>query len=92
MERDFHPELILRWIESLKGAYSSRIVHIGALNSIFEDSIAMGWLDPAIPNPLDRPVIRKVIKQMLKSAKTQRPITFCQKAKCKRYFARKPQR
>ena len=76
MERDFDPELILRWIESLKGAYSSRIVHIGALNSIFEDSIAMGWLDPAIPNPLDRPVIRKVIKQMLKSAKTQRPITF----------------
>ena len=75
MERDFEPELVLRWIDSLKGAYSSRLAHVGTLNSIFEDSIALGWLDPAMPNPLDRPVIRKVIKQMLKSAKTRRPIT-----------------
>lgn len=76
MERDFTAEVCLAWINSLKGEETSRIVHVLALRTLFEDAIALGWLDPDLSNPFDRPVVRKANAQLAKAARRERTITF----------------
>ena len=76
MEHDFASELCLSWINSIKGKDSSVLVHTLAASTLFNDCIALSWLDPDLANPFERPIIKKRIAQLFETAKHERVVTF----------------
>lgn len=76
MEREFTSEVCLAWINSIKGEDSSVLVHTLALSTLFNDCIALCWLDPDLANPFERPIIKKRIAQLFETAKHERVVTF----------------
>lgn len=75
MERDFAAEVCLRWIDSIKGADSSVLNHATSLSTIFDDCIALGWLDPDLQNPMKRPIVLKRLAKLRETAKQEKIIT-----------------
>lgn len=75
LEKDFTPEECIKWIQSLKGEYSSQINHIGNLKTFFTDCIGMGWLTMAnrIANPFEQHIVKKRI-QGLKKNRTEEAV------------------
>lgn len=70
LEKDFTTQEVIKWIDSLSNAYSSKLAYIGNLRTFFSDCIGMGWLDQNMINPLDKDMIKKRIAE-IKSNKTE---------------------
>lgn len=69
------PEL-RKWILSLRGAAASKMVHIGNLKSCFHTCIAMNWLDENMVNPLDKPALQELIRDLINQKSEGRPYTY----------------
>jgi integrase len=76
MEREFTAEVCLAWMNSIKREDSTVLAHTLALSTLFNDCIALAWLDPDLPNPLARPVIKKTIGKLIEASKRDHVVTF----------------
>lgn len=76
MEHDFTSEVCLAWMNSLKGEDSTVLVHTLALSTVFNDCIALSWLDPDLANPFERPAIKKAIGNLIDSRRASRIVTY----------------
>jgi integrase len=76
MERDFTAEVCLGWIASIRGADASVLNHATTLSTIFDDCIALGWLDPDLQNPMKRPIVLKRLAKLREASKQAKTITY----------------
>jgi integrase len=76
MEKAFDAEVCLGWIRSLRGQPRTILHHLLVLRTLFNDAIAMGWLDNDLVNPFDRPAIKKEITRLLKTEQREKVVTY----------------
>lgn len=60
-------EVLRNWISSLGCSRSSKLAHIMALRSFIRDSLAEGWLPENMINPLDKPALQRIQRQISKA-------------------------
>ncbi len=75
IETEFTVDVTRKWIQSLGGSHSSRIQHIGALKSFFNDVIGNEWVSGEMVSPFDKKPIKKLIKHLSDSKRRNKVIT-----------------
>jgi integrase len=63
------------WVDSLQGANSTKIQHMNCLRSFFNDCIMLEWFDKDMANPLDKPAIKKLFKELQRVEREEKIIT-----------------
>lgn len=74
LETEYSVDNLKNWIDSLEGAYASRLVHINTFKQFFNDIIALGWINPEATNPFDKPAIKRLITELKSSSRNTRVI------------------
>jgi integrase len=77
-ESEFTVDIIRQWIASIcpGGKSSSKLAHIGALKAFFTDCIQNNWIDEDMTNPLDRPAIKQIVKDLNEEGVEENVIVF----------------
>ncbi len=76
MDRDFVPEVCLRWVRSLRGKPTTIVRYADILKQLFKDCILHSWVNPTMHNPMDHPLVTKHLAVLRREADKERPTVF----------------
>lgn len=76
VETELTVQELLTWINSLKGAPSSKLQHIHTLKAFLNDAAGLEMLSPDFSNPLDKPFLKKAVKQLMDEKDTNKITSF----------------
>lgn len=76
LETEFTVPVLRAWILSIGGSKSSKLAHIGALRSFFRQCIEEEWINPEMQNPMDKPAIRKMVKDIATNHRIKKEVSF----------------